>query len=158
MEVLRYACIFLLLGRTTALEGMREVLESDAPPRQQAPLNTPAIDALPAYDTVRVATIHYDFNGASISDVPQVQLELGLLGAIFQDDYHFDVRDISIPRTADAQTSLTSDITNLFSGLSGPGSLVIIVYGGHGGEGGTWIVSVISPQPSLIWMRKLTFF
>lgn len=54
--------------------------------------------------------------------------------------YHFDVFDISIPKTTseDDQSFLESKISDLYTGLSGPDSLVIIVYGGHGNKGGTW--------------------
>lgn len=100
-----------------------------------------SVDALPSYDTVRVATVHFEYLGTS-AEVPQVSAELAAMQFIFQ-QYGFEVRDLAIPQSSssDAQSFLGSQIISLYSELSGPGALVIIIYGGHGAEGGLWTIS-----------------
>lgn len=145
MDLLRLAFVLVLLWRAAALNGKREgevVVPSGPPPRVRMPLGSPAIDALPPYQTVEVATIHYDFAGATFSDVPAVRIELLAISNLFENSYGFNVRDIPIPRTSAAQASVESSITNLYNGLTGPDTLVIIIYGGHGNKGGTWTMQV----------------
>lgn len=100
-----------------------------------------SVDALPDYDTVRVATVHFEYLSTS-AEVPQVAAELAVMQFIIQ-QYGFEVSDLAIPQSSslDAQSFLESQITSLYSGLSGPGALVIIIYGGHGDEGGLWTIS-----------------
>lgn len=104
--------------------------------RPRGSLTGPDIDALPAYDTIRVATIHYTYD-ANDQDVPQVKAELAAMQHIFQ-QYGASVRDIAIPKGTNAQSDLETKIKALYEGLSAPGSLVIIIYGGHGRTGGLW--------------------
>jgi len=125
-----------LLDHAFGADVTLDVVQSTDPPRPQGPLTSPEIEALLSYDTVKVATIHYEFDGAD-NDVPQVKAELSAMQHIFQ-QYGFSVRDISIPKSSNSQSFLESQITALYQGLSGPGSLAIIVYGGHGASGGTW--------------------
>jgi hypothetical protein len=140
MRLLSYSLLFFslfLLDHTLGADVPPPiVVKSTDPPRPQGPLTSPHIEALPSYDTVNVATIHYEFDGAG-SDVPQVQAELSAMQHIFL-QYGFSVRDISIPKSSNAQSFLESQIQALYQGLSGPGSLAIIIYGGHGNRGGTW--------------------
>ncbi len=120
--------------------GLEFILVTDnaGPPKVQTPLNTETINSLPPYLFVRVATVHFDFNEPASNDVPEVDIELQAMTRIFRDEYNFDVRDIAIPRTADAQVSLAEDIIDLYTGLPGQDTLVIIIYGGHGSSGGKW--------------------
>jgi hypothetical protein len=139
MRLLSYSLLFFLLDHALGKMVRVSVVQSTDPPRPQGPLTSPDIEALPSYDTVKVATIHYEFDGAP-SDVPQVQAELLAMQHIFL-QYGFSVRDISIPKSSDAQSFLETQIQALYQGLSGPGSLAIIIYGGHGDRGGTWTAS-----------------
>lgn len=144
MRSLKFAPLLLLFNHVHhALCGAIQyvVREATEPLDKGKPLPDASVDALPAYDTVRVATVHFEYLGTS-AEVPQVSAELAAMQFIFQ-QYGFEVRDLAIPQSSssDAQSFLESQITSLYSGLSGPGPLVIIIYGGHGDEGGVWAIS-----------------
>lgn len=132
---LLYSPLFFLLIHAKSVPVSFWDLRRD-PPRPQGPLTSPDIEALPSYDTVKVATIHFEYDGGT-RDVPQVKAELAAIQHIFL-QYGFSVRDITIPKSPDAQSFLEDQIRALYQGLSGPGSLAIIVYGGHGDRGGVW--------------------
>lgn len=145
MRLLLFFPLFFLLVRakTVIVTSWDEL--NQPPPRPQGPLTSPEIEALPSYDTVNVATIHFQYDGA-IRDVPQVKAELAAMQHIFL-QYGFSVRDITIPISPDAQSFLEDQIKALYQGLSGPGSLAIIIYGGHGSIGGKWTATSVVYTP-----------
>ncbi|KAM6477455.1 hypothetical protein HDV62DRAFT_395139 [Trichoderma sp. SZMC 28011] len=154
MRSLKFAPLLLLFNHVHhALCGAIQyvVREATEPLDKGKPLPDASVDALPAYDTVRVATVHFEYLGTS-AEVPQVSAELAAMQFIFQ-QYGFEVRDLAIPQSSssDAQSFLESQITSLYSGLSGPGPLVIIIYGGHGDEGGVWAISRGTEQIAVSW-------
>jgi hypothetical protein len=100
---------------------------------------------LPPYTTVHVATVHFEYDN-NPEDVIEVAAELAAIQQIFR-NYAFTVRDIAIPKIDNdaAEEYLVEQIQTLYQGLSAPGSLAIIVYGGHGSQDGQWVGHVMFP-------------
>jgi len=138
MRLLSYA--FLLLVNFVLVFGKGRIFidRVTEATRVAEPLSNQLIEALIPYTSVTVATVHFQYGATG--EVPQVKAELAALQFIFQTQYKFKVIDIALPLTsnADAQSFLESEITSMYSALNSLGSLAIIVYGGHGGPGGTW--------------------
>ncbi|PTB48754.1 hypothetical protein M431DRAFT_487477 [Trichoderma harzianum CBS 226.95] len=139
MRSIKYIPLFLSFNYALGAVFIRRTATD--PPVEQQPLTNAAIEALPSYDPVRVATIHYEYTGSS-AEVPQVQAELSAMQFIFQ-QYGFSVTDLAIPlsSSSDAQAFLETEIASLYDGLSDSGSLVILIYGGHGSPGGLWSIN-----------------
>lgn len=139
MRSIKYIPLFLSFNYALGAVFIRRTATD--PPVEQQPLTNAAIEALPSYDPVRVATIHFEYTGSS-AEVPQVQAELSAMQFIFQ-QYGFSVTDLAIPlsSSSDAQAFLETEIASLYDGLSDSGSLVILIYGGHGSPGGLWSIN-----------------
>jgi hypothetical protein len=131
-----------VLGEPVRGLGIKQAsrIKSKKPPRKVKPLTNDEINSLPAYKKVKVGTFHFEYNAGGIEEVPQVSAELAAMQFIFGSLYRFEVTDYPIPlsSSADAQATVEEAVRDLYSDLSGPDSLAIIIYGGHGEQNGIW--------------------